>query len=87
MVAFAIDAAGAGSFFERANRQQPLDEDFEKFDKAAVFLHGDDQAFIFIAEMFFHKLSGLPVAQLAFGRGGTPLGFRGFGGDFLELTA
>src|SRR6202041_994161 len=45
----------------------------------------DDQAFVFLAEMLFHELRGLPVDEFAFGSGGAAFGFGRFGGDFFEL--
>src|SRR5712672_3745960 len=35
--------------------------------------------------MFFHKLRGLPIAQLAFGRCGAPFGFGCFSGKLFQL--
>ena len=49
MVAFAIHAAGVGGFFNRGDGQQAFDENLEELYEAAVFLHGDDQRFVFVA--------------------------------------
>src|SRR5437660_11586644 len=83
VIVLAVDATGIRGFFESADGEQAFDEDFEEFDEAAVFLDGDDEAFVFLAEMLLHELSGLPVHEFAFGHGGAALGFGGFGADFF----
>src|SRR6267378_6884310 len=61
VVAFAIDATGVGGFFDGGDGQKSFHENFEEFDEAAVFLHGDDQGIVFVAEMLLHKLRGFPT--------------------------
>src|ERR1700676_2689888 len=39
VVTFAIDNPGTRSFFEGVDGQQSLDEKFQEFDEAAIFLH------------------------------------------------
>src|SRR5712664_2365312 len=85
MIAFAKDAAGAGEFLECADGKKSFHKNFEEFDKATELLDGNDQAVVFLAEMLFHELSGLPVHEFALGAIGAALGFGGFCGDFLEL--
>ncbi len=51
VIALAMHDARAGGFFERADGQESFDKDFEEFDEATVFLHGDDERFVFVAEM------------------------------------
>jgi len=85
VVALAIDAAGVGSFLDGGDGQQAFDKDFEEFDEAAVFLHGDDERFVFVAEMLLHELRGLPTDEFAFGAGGPALGLGSFGGNFLQM--
>src|SRR5260370_37715783 len=84
MIAFAKDAAGASKFLERANGKKAFDEDFEEFDEAPEFLDGNDQAVVFLAEMLFHELSGLPVHEFALGAISAALGFGGFRIDFCK---
>ena len=84
MVALAVDTTGAGRFFERGDWQQSFHKNFEELDEAAELLNRDDQSFVFLAEVLFHELRGLPIHQLALGRIGAALGLGGFRGDFLE---
>src|SRR5260370_16149770 len=63
VISLAVDAARVGGFFERADRQQALDEDFEKLHETSVFLHGNNQPVVFLAEVLLHELSGFPVHQ------------------------
>src|SRR5204862_7772075 len=78
VIALAKDAAGTGEFLQRVDGKKAFDEDFEQFDEAAVFLDGNDQAVVFLAEMFFHELSGFPVHEFAFGAIGAAFGLGGF---------
>ena len=86
VVALAKDAARSGEFLQRADGKKTFHEDVEKFDKAPVFLDGNNQAVVFLAEMLFHELSGFPVHQFALGAIGAALGFGGLRGDFFELA-
>lgn len=86
VVALAVDATGASGFLERADRQQSFHKDLEKLDEAPKLLHGDDQAFVLLAEVVFHELRGLPIHEFALGAVGASLGFRGFRSDLLETT-
>src|SRR6266478_8146030 len=61
VVAFAVDAASVGGFFDRSDGQESFHKNFKEFDEAAVFLHGDDEGFVFVAEMLLHKLRGFPA--------------------------
>src|SRR5258706_370789 len=61
VVAFAIDAAGVGGFLDGGDGQESFHKNFKEFDEAAVFLHGDDERFVFVAEMLLHKLRGFPT--------------------------
>src|SRR5229473_4215730 len=61
VIPLAVDAARVGGFFERADRQQALDEDFEKLHETSIFLHGNNQPVVFLAEVLLHELSGFPV--------------------------
>jgi len=85
VIAFAIDAAGVSGFFDGGDGEQAFDEDFEEFDEAAVFLHGDDEGIVLVAEMLLHELCGFPNDELAFGSSGATLGFGSFCGDFFEM--
>src|SRR5579859_3932460 len=85
VVAFAIDTAGVGGFLDGGDGQQAFDENFEEFDEAAVFLHGNDERVVLVAQMLLHELRGFPADEFAFGSGGTALGFGSFGRDFLEM--
>src|SRR6266849_1056606 len=78
VIPLAVDAARVGGFFERADRQQALDEDFEKLHETSVFLHGNNQPVVFLAEVLLHELSGFPVHQFALGAVGAALRFGGF---------
>jgi len=86
VIAFAEHASRSGKFFQGADGQKAFDEDFEEFDEAAVFLNGNDQAVVFLAEMRFHELSGFPVHEFALGAIGAAFGFRSFRSDFFELS-
>ena len=86
MVALAVDTTGAGRFFERGDWQQSFHKNFEELDEAAELLNRDDQSFVFLAEVLFHELRGLPIHEFAFGAVGSALGFRGFGSDFFEAS-
>src|SRR5439155_15227575 len=48
-------------------------------------LYGDNQPLVFVAEMLFHELRGLPIAQFAFGGSRTPFRFGSFRGKFFQL--
>ena len=78
VIAFAKHASRAGKFLQRADGKQAFHKDFEKFDKAAVFLDGNDQAVVFLAEMLFHELSGFPIHEFALGAVGAALRFGSF---------
>src|SRR5713226_7131945 len=67
MVVLAIHTPSARSFLQRADWQEPFHKHFEQLHKAAILLHGNDQPFVFIAEVLFHELRSLPVAQFTFG--------------------
>jgi hypothetical protein len=85
VVGLAINTAGLRGFFERGDGEQSFDEDVEKFDEAAVFLNGSDEAVVLVAEMLLHELRGLPVDEFAFRGGGAALGFGSLGGNFLKM--
>src|SRR2546430_1556577 len=85
VIAFAQHAARTGEFFQSADGKKAFDEDFEEFDEAAVLLHGNDQAVVLLAEMFFHELSGFPVHEFALGAIGAAFGFGGLRSDFFEV--
>src|SRR5437879_6226039 len=85
VTAFAKDAAGTGECLQRGDGKKAFDEDFEQFDEAAVFLDGNNQAVVFLAEMFLHELGGFPVHQFALGAVGAPLSFGGFCSDFFKV--
>ncbi len=77
VIALAKHASRAGEFFQRPDGKKALHEDFEKLDKTAVFLHGNDQPVVFLAEMLLHELSGFPVHQFALGAVGALEEFAG----------
>src|SRR5260370_34762518 len=85
VIALAKDAARAGEFFQSDDGKKAFHEDLEKLDEAAVFLDGNNQAVIFLAEVLFHELSGLPVHEFALGAVGAALGFRGSRSDFFQI--
>src|SRR4029077_286504 len=74
VIVFAIHAAGSHGILEGIDRQQSFDKYLEQFHEAAILLYRDDQALVFIAEMLFHELRGLPIAQFAYRGSGAPLG-------------
>ena len=43
VLALAMHDARAAGFLERADGQEPFHKNFEEFDEAAVFLHGNDE--------------------------------------------
>lgn len=71
--------------FKRVDREQTFDEDVEEFDVAAIFLNGNDEAVVLVAEMLLHEFRGLPTDEFAFGSGGASFGLGSFGGDFLKM--
>src|SRR5260370_19335198 len=75
VISLSKHAPHTGEFLERADGKKAFDEDFEEFDKAAVFLHGDNQAVVFLPEMLLHELSGFPIHQFALGAVGAALRF------------
>ena len=78
MIALAKHASRIGEFLQRGDGQKAFHEDFEKFDKATVFLHGNDQPVVFLAEMLLHELGGFPIHQLALGAACAALRFGRF---------
>ncbi len=85
VIALAIKTASAGNFVKGIDGDEAFDEDIEEFDEAAVFLHGDDEGIVFVAQVLLHELRGLPGNELALGGGGAALGFGSFGGDFFQM--
>src|SRR6266481_1570613 len=85
VILLAIHAARARRFLQRVDRQQPLHKHLEQLHKAAVLLHGNNQAVVFFAEMLLHELRRLPVHQLALGAIRAALRFGSFRGYLLEL--
>ena len=85
VIALAKHASRAGKFLECADWKKTLHEDFEKLDKTAVFLYGNDQLVVFLAEVLLHELSGFPIHQFALGAIGAALRFGRFCSDFFEV--
>src|SRR5579871_4214987 len=83
MIALAEKAALAGGFFQPVDAHQAFHKYFYQLDEESEFLHGNNQRVIFLAEMAFHELRGLPIHQLAFGAIGAALGFGTFRSDFF----
>src|SRR5712692_9481907 len=86
VIALAIDATRVCRFFQGVDGQQPFHEHLEKLDKAPVFLNGDDQRIVFLAQVLFHELRRLPIHQLALGAISSAFGFGSFRRNLLELS-
>ncbi len=87
VIAVAIEALLAGKFLQPVDTDEAFHENVDEFDEETELLHGDDQRVIFLAEMAFHELGGLPLDEFAFGGVRPALRFRAFRGDAFEFGA